>query len=83
MRTARGRRRVWRAARIPAEQARNNDGVGKTQSFAEEAEEEIGGRNRWVQEKTRREESNTLYVVFYLANATTPTAAATAAMRLQ
>ena len=87
MRTARGRRRVWRAARRAAEQAQDNDGVGETQSFAEEAEGETGRRQRWEQGRTKREESNTLHVVFHFANATTPTAAAaaaaTAAMRLQ
>ena len=85
MRTARGRRRVWRAARRAAEQARDNDGVGETQRFAEEAEGETEGRKKWEQETTGRTENNTLHVVFHLANATTPTtaAAATAAMRLQ
>ena len=38
MRSARGRRRVWRAARRAAEEAR--DGVGETQRQAEEAEGE-------------------------------------------
>ena len=47
MRTARGRRRIWRAARRAAEQARDNDGVGETQIFAEEAEGETGGRKKW------------------------------------
>ena len=84
MRTARGRRRVWRAARRAAEQARDNVGVGETQSFAEEAEGETGGRKTWEQGTTGRKESNTIHVVFHFANATTPTAAAaTAAMRLQ
>ena len=84
MRTARGRRRIWRAARRAAEQARDNDGVGETQSCAEEAEGETGGRRKWDQGTTGRKESNTLHVVFHLANATTPTtAAATAAMHLQ
>ena len=86
MRTARGRRRVWRAARRAAEQARDNDGVGETQRFAEEAEGETEGRRKWEQGATGRKESNTLHVVFHLANATTPTTAAataTAAMRLQ
>ena len=40
MRTARGRRRIWRAARRAAEQARDDDGVEETQSSAEEAEGE-------------------------------------------
>ena len=92
MRTARGRRRVWRAARRAAEQARDNDGVGETQSFAEEAEGETGGRKKWEQGRIRRQESNTLHVIFHLANATitteAPAAAAAAAtagatMRLQ
>ena len=88
MRTARGRRRVWRAARRAADQARDNDGVGETQSFAEEAEGETGGRKKWEQGTTGRKERNTLRVFFHFANATTPTAAAaaaaaTAAMRLQ
>ena len=39
MRTARDRRRIWRAARRAAEQARD-DRVEETRSFAEEAEEE-------------------------------------------
>ena len=54
MRAARGRRRIWRAARRGAEQARDNDGVGETQSFAEEAEEETGGRKKWEQGTARR-----------------------------
>ena len=84
MRTARGRRRIWRSARRAAEQARDNDGVGETQSFAEEAEGETGIRKKCEQGTTGRKESNTLHVVFHSANAATPTAAAaTAAMRLQ
>ena len=92
LRTARGRRQVWRAARRAAEQARNNDGVGETQSFAEEAEGETGGRKKWEQGRIRRQETNTLHVIFHLANATinteAPAAAAAAAtagatMRLQ
>ena len=79
MRTARGRRRIWRAARRAAEQARDNDAVGETQSFAEEAEGETGGRKKRDKGTTERKESNTLHVVFHLANATTPTTAAAAA----
>ena len=82
MRTARGRRRIWRAARRAAEQARDNDGVGETQSFAEEAEGKTGRRKKREQGTTERKESNTLHVVFHFTDATTP-AAATAAMRLQ
>ena len=44
MRTARGRRRIWRAARRAAEQARDDDTVEETQSFAEEAEGRNGER---------------------------------------
>ena len=80
MRTARGRRRIWRAARRAAEQARDNDGVGETQSFAEEAEGETRGRKKWEQGTTGRKESNTLHVVIHLpTTATTTTAAAAAA----
>ena len=38
MRTARGRRRIWRGASRAAEQARDDERVEETQSFAEEAE---------------------------------------------
>ena len=48
MRSARGRRRVWRAARRAAEQARDEDGAGEVQRLAEEAEWE-----KW--EKTDRQ----------------------------
>ena len=40
LRTARGRRRTWRAARRAAEQARGDDRVEETRSLAEEAEGE-------------------------------------------
>ena len=85
LRTARGRRRTWRAARRAAEQARGEDRVEETQSIAEEAEWEKWRRKKWEQGRTRREESNTLHIVFHFANATTPTTAATAtaAVRLQ
>ena len=52
-----------------------NDAVGETQSFAEEAEGETRGRKKWDKGTTGRKESNTLHVVFHLANATTPTTA--------
>ena len=45
MRTARGRRRVWRAARRAAEQARDSDRVGETQSFAQ-GEERNGSKEQ-------------------------------------
>ena len=38
MRSARGRRRVWRAAGRAAGEARDGDGVGEIQRQAEEAE---------------------------------------------
>ena len=56
MRTARGRRRIWRAARRAAEQARDGDRVEETLSPAEEAEGETWGRKKWEQGRTRREE---------------------------
>ena len=46
LRTARGRRRTWRAARRAAEQARDDDRVEETQSLAEEAEGEKWGRKK-------------------------------------
>ena len=46
MRTARGRRRIWRAARRAAEQARDDDTVEETRSLAEEAEGETRGRRK-------------------------------------
>ena len=50
MRSARGRRRVWRAARRAAEQARNEDGAGEVQRLAEEAE-----REKWERRQTDRQ----------------------------
>ena len=43
---ARGRRRIWRAARRAAEQARDDDRVEETQSLAEEAEGETWRRRK-------------------------------------
>ena len=86
MRTARGRRRIWRAARRAAEQARDEKRVEETQSFAEEAEGEKWGRKERRERQNKQCSENTLHIVLHLANATTPTtaaAAATAAMRLQ
>ena len=87
MRSARGRRRVWRAARRAAEQAREEDGAGEVQRLAEEAEREKWGRKQ-TDRQTRQGSENTLHIVFHLpemATATTPvtTAAATAARTLQ
>ena len=46
MRTARDRRRIWRAARRAAEQARDDDRVEETRSLAEEAEERDVGKKK-------------------------------------
>ena len=71
MRTARGRRRIWRAARRAAEQACDDDRVEETLSPAEEAEGETWGRKKREQGRNRREESNTLHIVLHLpGNAT-------------
>ena len=78
LRTARGRRRVWRAARRAAEQARDSDRVEETHSFAEEAEGEKWGRKKWEQGSMVRKESNTLHIVFHLPTATASTTTATA-----
>ena len=51
MRTARGRRRIWRAARRAAEQARDEDMVEETRSFAEEAEKETWRRRKGETDK--------------------------------
>ena len=83
MRSARGRRRVWRAARRAAEQARNEDGAGEVQRLAEEAEREKWER-RQTDRQTRQGSENTLHLVLHLpqnasATATTTATAATAA----
>ena len=58
--------------RRAAEQARDGDRVEETQSLAEEAEGEKWRRKRWEQGRTRKEDSNTLRVIFHFASATTP-----------
>ena len=81
--TARGRRRVWRAARRAAEQARDENGVGQAQREAGEAEEEKR-RKKGRGNQTRLCSENTLHFVLHLpATATAAAAAAPAAMRLQ
>ena len=79
LRTARGRRRVWRAATRAAREAHETEQVAG------------GEREKWEQETTERmgrKESNTLHVVFHFpsngnatatATSATTTAAATAA----
>ena len=72
LRTARDRRRVWRAATRAAQEVRD---TGKVAG---------GEREKWEQGKTERTESNTLHVVFHFPTSTTAAAAATAAtVRLQ
>ena len=75
LRTARDRRRVWRAATKAAQEVRD---TGKVAG---------GEREKREQGKTERIESNTLHVVFHFPTATTATtaaaAAAAAAVRLQ
>ena len=56
MRTARGRRRTWRAARRAAEQARDDDRVKETQSRRgrgrrEMVKKEMGARENWKRSK--------------------------------
>ena len=46
MRSARGSRRIWRAARRAAAEASDEDGVGEAQRQAEEAEEEKVGKGK-------------------------------------
>ena len=72
LRTARDRRRVWRAVTRAAQEVRDTGRVAG------------GEREKWEQGKTERTESNTLHVVFHFPTATTAAAAATAAtVRLQ
>ena len=71
LRTARGRRRVWRAATRAAREARETEQVAG------------GEREKWEQGTTGRKESNTLHVVFHFPTATIPAAAAAATVRLQ
>ena len=72
--------KIWRAA----EQARDDDRVEETESPAQETEGEKWRRKKWEQGTNRKEESNTVHVVFHFASAATPTTtAATAAVRLQ
>ena len=79
MRSARGRRRVWRAARRAAELARDDDRVEETLSPAEEAKGETWGRKKREQGRNRREENNTLHIVLHLPSNATATTTATAA----
>ena len=78
MRSARGRRRVWRAARRAAEQARDEDGAGEAQRLADEAE-----REKWERRQTDRQirqgSENTLHLVLHLPQNASATATATVA----
>ena len=68
MRTARGSRRIWRAARRAAEQACDDDNVEETRSPPEEAEGETWGRRKG-ERQTRQGNANTLHVVFHFPTA--------------
>ena len=65
MRSARGRRRVWRAARRAAEQARDGDVVGETRQTAEEAEWKKWENNAG-ERQTKQCSENTLHIVQHL-----------------
>ena len=70
LRTARGRRRAWRAATRAAREAHETEQVAG------------GEREKWEQGTTGRKESNTLHVVFHFpTTATTAVAATTAASK--
>ena len=70
MRSARGRRRVWRAARRAAEQARDGDRVEETHCLAEEAKWEKWGKRQADRQCTE----STLHLVLHLPQNATATA---------
>ena len=78
MRSARGRRRIWRAATRAAEQARDGDWFEKTQRPAEEAEGEKWRKGRRERQSEQCSE-NTLHIVLHLPATASATAAAAAA----
>ena len=83
MRTARGRRRTWRAARKAAEQVCDGKRPGVLPMRQKERNREEGSGSKGGIEK---EESNTLHVVFHFPTATitnTTPATATAAATQQ
>ena len=89
MRTARG---LASSQKRAAEQARDDDRVEETQSFAEEAEGKKWRRKERKERESKQRSANILHIVVHFprnANATsaiattTTTAAAAAAMRLQ
>ena len=65
IRGARGRRRVWRAARRAAEEARDKDGVGTAQCHAERAKGQTGRRGT-RERQARRCRENALHIVMHL-----------------
>ena len=84
MRSARGRRRTWRAARQAAEQVRNGNWAGETREGAEEAERQKGEKRRrepQTERQTRHGSENTLHIVFHLPEMATATTAPTTAAR--
>ena len=76
MRRARGRRRVWRAARRVAEEARDRDWVGEAYRGAEEAERQNG-----VTREGRATDRETLHKVLHLPAMATAKATTAAAAR--
>ena len=78
MRSARGRRRVWRAARRAAEQACDEDRAGEARCVAEKAEGEKWER-RQIDRQTRPCSGSTLHLVLHLPQNATATATATTA----
>ena len=76
MHSAKGRRRIWRAARRAAEQARDGDRVQETQRRTEEVEGEKWERRR-IETQKRQCNEGTLHLVLHLpANTTTAASAA-------
>ena len=76
MHSAKGRRRIWRAVRRAAEQARDEDRVEETQRRTEEVERENWER-RGRETQKRQCNEGTLHLVLHLpANTTTAASAA-------
>ena len=64
MRTARGRRRIWRAARQAAEQACHEEWVGETQRGEGEREERGARKERQQQQEQQRQQPVAIEIVF-------------------
>ena len=76
MHSAKGRRRIWRAARRAAEQARDGDRVDETQRRTEEVEGEKWERRRRETQKRQCNEGTLRLVLHLPANTTTAASAA-------